>query len=62
LKKDERVELLKKFIIHHLIDNANNVEIKIEDHHSINLKSIMGLIWNHDQKTIDQHLSELAKV
>ena len=62
LKKDERVDLLKKFIIHHLIDKANNVEIKIEDHHSINLKSIIGLIWNHDEKTIDQHLFELAKV
>ena len=62
LKKDERVDLLKKFIIYHLIDKANEVEIKIDDDHSINLKSIMGLIWNHDEKTIDQHLFELAKV
>ncbi|MFY7669194.1 MAG: hypothetical protein ACOVQG_10640, partial [Crocinitomicaceae bacterium] len=62
LKKDERVDLLKKFIIYHLIDKANEVEIKIDDDHSINLNSIMGLIWNHDEKTIDQHLFELAKV
>ena len=53
---------LKKFIIYHLIDKANEVEIKIDDDHSINLKSIMGLIWNHDEKSIDQHLFELAKV
>jgi hypothetical protein len=62
LKKDERVDLLKKFIILRLIDNANDVEIKIDDDHSINLKSMMGLIWNHDENTIDQHLFELSKV
>ena len=62
MKKDERVDLLKKIIILRLIDTANDVEIKIQDDQSINLKSMMGLIWNHDENTIDQHLFELAKV
>ena len=44
-----------------LANKNQAIEVLLADH-SINLNSIMGLIWNHDEKTIDQHLFELAKV
>jgi hypothetical protein len=62
IKKDERVELLKKFINVCLIDKVIDVEIKIDNDLRVNLKSIMRLIWNQDENTIDQHLFELSKV